>query len=87
MVVGKRKEVRLALQGRRKASSALGRGRPDAADSLLCRPLTGSLLKLAVKLNITAELLTVKDGQGETHLVLGDCTHSPGSLKISLLNG
>ncbi|KAK2504435.1 hypothetical protein MC885_016585, partial [Smutsia gigantea] len=50
-------------------------------------PLTGSLLKLAVKLNITAELLTVKDGQGETHLVLGDCTHSPGSLKISLLNG
>ncbi|XP_008833061.1 BPI fold-containing family A member 1-like [Nannospalax galili] len=50
-------------------------------------PLAGSLLELAVKLNITAEVLTVRDNQGRVHLVLGDCTHSPGSLKISLLNG
>jgi hypothetical protein len=51
------------------------------------RPVVGSLLQLAVKLNITAEVLAVKDNQGRIHLVLGDCTHSPGSLKISLLNG
>ncbi|XP_037667671.1 BPI fold-containing family A member 1 isoform X2 [Choloepus didactylus] len=50
-------------------------------------PLVGSVLKLDVKLNITAELLVVKDEQGRSHLVLGDCTHSPGSLKISLLDG
>ena len=49
--------------------------------------MVGSLLKLAVKLNITVELLAVKDEQGKSHLVLGDCTHSPGSLKISLLDG
>uniref|UniRef100_A0A4X1T0L3 BPI fold-containing family A member 1 n=1 Tax=Sus scrofa TaxID=9823 RepID=A0A4X1T0L3_PIG len=49
--------------------------------------VVGSLLKLAVKLNITVELLAVKDEQGKSHLVLGDCTHSPGSLKISLLDG
>ncbi|XP_023440587.1 BPI fold-containing family A member 1-like [Dasypus novemcinctus] len=48
--------------------------------------LLGTLLDLAVKLNITAELSVVQDGQG-SHLVLGDCTHSPGSLSISLLNG
>ncbi|XP_012610094.2 BPI fold-containing family A member 1 [Microcebus murinus] len=50
-------------------------------------PLVGSLLELAVKLNITAELLAVKDKQDRIHLVLGDCTHSPGSLHISLLDG
>ncbi|XP_034352404.1 BPI fold-containing family A member 1 [Arvicanthis niloticus] len=50
-------------------------------------PVVGSLLELAVKLNITAEVLAVKDNQGRIHLVLGDCTHSPGSLKITLLNG
>ncbi|XP_025732403.1 BPI fold-containing family A member 1 [Callorhinus ursinus] len=50
-------------------------------------PLAGRLLKVAVKLNITAEILSVKNEQGKTHLVLGDCTHSPGSLQISLLNG
>ncbi|XP_077016038.1 BPI fold-containing family A member 1 [Tamandua tetradactyla] len=50
-------------------------------------PLAGSVLKLAVKLNITAELKVVKDEQGKAHLVLGDCTHSPGSLNISLLDG
>ncbi|XP_035292543.1 BPI fold-containing family A member 1 [Cricetulus griseus] len=50
-------------------------------------PLVGSLLKLAVKMNITAEVLAVKDNQGRIHLVLGDCTHSPGSLQITLLNG
>ncbi|XP_046289007.1 BPI fold-containing family A member 1-like [Marmota monax] len=49
--------------------------------------LVGSLLELDVKLNITAELLVVKDNERKSHLVLGDCTHSPGSLRISLLNG
>ncbi|XP_077656299.1 BPI fold-containing family A member 1-like [Urocitellus parryii] len=46
-----------------------------------------SLLELDVKLNITAELLVERDTEGKSHLVLGDCTHSPGSLRISLLNG
>lgn len=55
--------------------------------TLLCRPLAGRLLKLAVKLNITAQVLAVGNEQGKIHLVLGDCTHSPGSLQISLLNG
>ncbi|XP_077625522.1 BPI fold-containing family A member 1-like [Crocuta crocuta] len=50
-------------------------------------PVAGSLLKLAVKLNITAEILAVKNEQGKIHLVLGDCTHSPGRLQISLLDG
>ncbi|XP_025255802.1 BPI fold-containing family A member 1 [Theropithecus gelada] len=51
-------------------------------------PLVGAnLLRLAVKLNITAEILAVRDKQGRIHLVLGDCTHSPGSLHISLLDG
>ena len=59
----------------------------NAANFLLCRPLTSSLVKLAVKLNITAEILAVKNDQGKIHLILGDCTHSPGSLQISLLNG
>ncbi|XP_045018516.1 BPI fold-containing family A member 1 [Bubalus bubalis] len=49
--------------------------------------LVGSLLKLAVKLNITVELLAVTDEQKHVHLVVGDCTHSPGSLQISLLDG
>ncbi|XP_034861580.1 BPI fold-containing family A member 1 [Mirounga leonina] len=49
--------------------------------------LVGRLLKLAVKLNITAEILAVKNEQGKIHLVLGDCIHSPWSLQISLLNG
>lgn len=51
------------------------------------RPLVGSLLELAVKLNITAEVIAVKNSQGRIHLVLGDCTHSPGSLQINLLDG
>ncbi|XP_007932916.1 BPI fold-containing family A member 1 [Orycteropus afer afer] len=50
-------------------------------------PIVGSLVKLDVKLNLTVELLVVRDNQGKSHLVVGDCTHSPGSLKISLLNG
>ncbi|XP_040837059.1 BPI fold-containing family A member 1 [Ochotona curzoniae] len=50
-------------------------------------PLVGNLLKLAVQLNITAEIMAVKDSQGKTRLVVGDCTHPPGSLEISLLNG
>ncbi|XP_017913209.1 PREDICTED: BPI fold-containing family A member 1 isoform X1 [Capra hircus] len=50
-------------------------------------PLVGSLLKLAVKLNVTVELLAVTDEQKRVHLVVGDCTHSPGSLQISLLDG
>ncbi|XP_041526869.1 BPI fold-containing family A member 1-like [Microtus oregoni] len=50
-------------------------------------PLVGNLLELAVKLNITSEVLAVKNNQGRVHLVLGDCTHSPGSLQIILLDG
>ncbi|MCQ7842165.1 hypothetical protein NP236_23530, partial [Salmonella enterica] len=50
-------------------------------------PLTGSLLKLKANLNITAELKAVKDKQQNIHLVVGDCTHSPGSLELSLLEG
>lgn len=50
-------------------------------------PLVRNLLKLAVQLNITAELIVAKDSQGRSHLVIGDCTHPPGSLEISLLNG
>ncbi|XP_006881757.1 PREDICTED: BPI fold-containing family A member 1 [Elephantulus edwardii] len=50
-------------------------------------PVVGSLVRLDVKLNVTAEILAVKDGRGQLHLVLGDCTHAPGSLKISLLDG
>lgn len=50
-------------------------------------PVVGSFLQLAVKLNITAEIVAEKDNQGRIHLVLGDCTHSPGSLQITLLNG
>ncbi|XP_048205348.1 BPI fold-containing family A member 1 [Perognathus longimembris pacificus] len=50
-------------------------------------PVVGNVLELDLKLNITAEILAVKDSQGKRHLVLGDCTHSPGSLHITLLNG
>ncbi|XP_055978052.1 BPI fold-containing family A member 1-like [Sorex fumeus] len=50
-------------------------------------PLVGSLLKLKANLNITAEIKAVKDKQQNIHLVVGDCTHSPGSLEISLLEG
>ncbi|XP_039719618.1 BPI fold-containing family A member 1 [Pteropus medius] len=50
-------------------------------------PLLGSLLKVSVKLNTTAELLTVKDEEQKVHLAVGDCTHSPGNVKISVLNG
>ncbi|XP_049635338.1 BPI fold-containing family A member 1 [Suncus etruscus] len=50
-------------------------------------PLVGSLLKLKVNLNITAEVKAVKDKQQNIHLAIGDCTHSPGSLEISLLEG
>ncbi|XP_069863891.1 BPI fold-containing family A member 1 [Dipodomys merriami] len=47
----------------------------------------GNVLELDVKLNITVEILAVRDNQGKVHLVLGDCTHSPGSLHITLQNG
>ncbi|XP_004687022.1 PREDICTED: BPI fold-containing family A member 1 [Condylura cristata] len=50
-------------------------------------PLVENLLQLAVKLNLTVEVAAVTDEQGKTHLALGDCTHSPGSLEISLLTG
>uniref|UniRef100_A0A3Q2HJ83 Lipid-binding serum glycoprotein N-terminal domain-containing protein n=1 Tax=Equus caballus TaxID=9796 RepID=A0A3Q2HJ83_HORSE len=49
-------------------------------------PLVGSLLKGGVKLNITAELLTAQGEQKNIPLVLDSCTHSAGSLKITLLN-
>uniref|UniRef100_A0A8C2W4K1 BPI fold-containing family A member 1 n=1 Tax=Chinchilla lanigera TaxID=34839 RepID=A0A8C2W4K1_CHILA len=54
---------------------------------LLCRPMITSLLELNLRLNVTAEVLAVRDNQGRVHLVLGDCIHSPGSLHISLLKG
>lgn len=60
---------------------------PDAADYLLFRPLLGNLVKVSVKLNITAEVLTVTDEEQKVHLVVGDCTHSPGNVEISLLDG
>jgi hypothetical protein len=75
----------MALLAKRKALQCGEAGCQQGC--LLCRPLVGSLLELAVKLNITAELLAMRDNQGRVHLVLGDCTHSPGSLKIFLLNG
>ncbi|XP_004479191.1 BPI fold-containing family A member 1-like [Dasypus novemcinctus] len=53
---------------------------------ILTVSLLGSLLEVPAKLNATAELLVVQDEQG-SHLVLGGCTHFPGSLKISLLDG
>ncbi|XP_003411552.1 BPI fold-containing family A member 1 [Loxodonta africana] len=50
-------------------------------------PIVGGPWRLNVKLNITVELLVVQDDQGKFRLIVGDCTHSPGSLKISLLDG
>ncbi|NP_001269294.1 PREDICTED: BPI fold-containing family A member 1 isoform X1 [Chinchilla lanigera] len=50
-------------------------------------PMITSLLELNLRLNVTAEVLAVRDNQGRVHLVLGDCIHSPGSLHISLLKG
>ncbi|XP_051000897.1 BPI fold-containing family A member 5-like [Acomys russatus] len=46
----------------------------------------GNLLGLAVKLDLTAEVYAVRDMYGRSRLVIGDCIHSPGSLRISLLN-
>lgn len=46
----------------------------------------GSLLELAVKLDLTAEVYAVRDMHGKSRLVIGDCIHSPGSLRLSLLN-
>ncbi|XP_058418162.1 BPI fold-containing family A member 1 [Diceros bicornis minor] len=45
-----------------------------------------SLLKLAVKLNITAELLAMKQKQEDIRLTLGGCVHATGSLQLSVLN-
>lgn len=79
--------MRLAFQARRKPDW-LGMWKARCQQGcLLYRPLVGNLLKLAVQLNITAEIMAVKDSQGKTRLVVGDCTHPPGSLEISLLNG
>ncbi|XP_072498732.1 BPI fold-containing family A member 1-like [Notamacropus eugenii] len=47
--------------------------------------LIDDLLKVDVKLNITVELIAVRGKDGKIHLVIGDCKHDPGSLKISLL--
>nr|XP_021502905.1 BPI fold-containing family A member 5 isoform X2 [Meriones unguiculatus] len=48
--------------------------------------VVGSLLELAVKLDVTAEVYAVRDMHGRSRLVIGDCVHSPGSLRIHLLN-
>ncbi|XP_035292542.1 BPI fold-containing family A member 5 [Cricetulus griseus] len=49
--------------------------------------VVGSLVELAVKLDVTAEVYAVRDIHGRSRLVIGDCIHSPGSLRITLLNG
>ncbi|XP_066092409.1 BPI fold-containing family A member 1-like [Saccopteryx bilineata] len=49
--------------------------------------LVTSLLKLDVKLNITAEIVAVRNENGRIHLILGDCTHPPGNIKIIVLDG
>ncbi|XP_027724026.1 BPI fold-containing family A member 1-like [Vombatus ursinus] len=49
--------------------------------------LTDKLLKLDINLNIIVELIAVRDNNGKIHLVIGDCKHDPGSLKITLLEG
>ncbi|XP_004630873.1 BPI fold-containing family A member 1 [Octodon degus] len=60
---------------------------PLGLDLELKLPMITSLLELKLKLNITAEVLAVRDNQGRVHLVLGDCIHSPGNLHISILKG
>ncbi|XP_074174026.1 BPI fold-containing family A member 1 [Rhinolophus sinicus] len=50
-------------------------------------PLIGNLLEVNMDLNITAEIMAVTDDAGKARLVVGDCSHSPGGLKITLLNG
>ncbi|XP_008833070.1 BPI fold-containing family A member 5-like [Nannospalax galili] len=50
-------------------------------------PAVGHLLELAVKLDVTAEIYAVRDIQGRSRLIIGDCLYPPGSLRISLLNG
>lgn len=45
------------------------------------------MLKADLDLNITAEIMAEKDTAGNVHLVVGNCNHSPSSLKITLLNG
>lgn len=48
--------------------------------------VVGNLLELAVKLDVTAEVYAVRDIQGRSRLVIGDCICPPGNLRISLLN-
>ncbi|XP_075820016.1 BPI fold-containing family A member 5-like [Microtus pennsylvanicus] len=50
-------------------------------------PLIGRLLEFAVKLDLTAEIYAVRDIQGRSRLVIGDCINSPGSLRITLPKG
>ncbi|CAO2578198.1 BPI fold-containing family A member 5 [Lemmus lemmus] len=50
-------------------------------------PLIGKLLEFAVKLDLTAEIYAVRDIQGRSRLVIGDCINSPGSLHITLPKG
>ena len=57
---------------------------PDEADCLLHRPPFGSILEVAVKLKITGELLTVKDGRKKNSMVFLGCMHADGSLEILL---
>ncbi|KAG8524109.1 BPI fold-containing family A member 1 [Galemys pyrenaicus] len=60
---------------------------PLGIDLNVKTPLVGSLLRLAVKLNLTVELVALINEQGKIHLAVGDCVHSPGSLEIFLLDG
>ncbi|XP_066092411.1 BPI fold-containing family A member 1-like [Saccopteryx bilineata] len=49
--------------------------------------LVTSLLKLDAKLNITAEIVAVRNENGRAHLVLDNCTYTPGNIKITVLDG
>ncbi|KAK7796802.1 hypothetical protein U0070_014929 [Myodes glareolus] len=60
---------------------------PLGFDLKVNTPLIGKLLEFAVKLDLTAEIYAVRDIQGRSRLVIGDCINSPGSLRITLPKG
>ncbi|KAM5220170.1 BPI fold-containing family A member 1 isoform 1-T2 [Hipposideros larvatus] len=60
---------------------------PLGLDLSVNLPLVGSLLKAKMDLNITSQVLAVTNELGKIHLVVGDCTNSPGSLDVTVLNG
>uniref|UniRef100_A0A671EIZ9 BPI fold-containing family A member 1 n=1 Tax=Rhinolophus ferrumequinum TaxID=59479 RepID=A0A671EIZ9_RHIFE len=50
-------------------------------------PLIGNIIEVNVDLNITGEILAERNEAGNIHLVVGDCSHSPSTIKVTLLNG